>query len=202
MIALLALACSQSTPPPPPHAPLAVVTPGTWNAADFPLLHGQEVLAICGKRLERQKLQIESKGDAVVPSVSCNWQVLFGGIEKRVGDGPIVVGTVDGDRSMAPPVTVKVGFADARIHGRADSDKRYSVVVRASDRFVLAEVENEPEVGPTLVWAGDLDNDHAVDWVIDTPARRNASHLRLYLTAKQPDGRPEEVAASRLTRKP
>lgn len=157
---------------------------------------------MCGDRLERLPLALEQVGDHVTPSVPCSWQALFGGVGDRVGDGAIVPAAIEGDRSMEPPVIVNAGFAEARIHGRKNDDGDYAVVVRAGDRFVLAEVHSTPGIAPKLVWAGDLDNDHVIDWVIDTPTQRNESHLRLYLTAKQADGRPEQVADSRLQRNP
>jgi len=179
-----------------------VIAPGTYLAKGFPLQAGQEVLAICGDRLERLPLSVDKNGDHITPRVACDWQVLFGGIDDRVGTGTLAVGTFGSQGALSPPATVRVGLVEAKIHGRRSSDTGYSVVVRAGDRFVLAEVESPPEVTPSLIWAGDLDNDHAVDWVIDTPTRTGEVNFRLYLTTKQPDGRPEEVASSQLWRHP
>ena len=198
-LGLLALACQQADPPP---APPAVIAPGTYLTDGFPLEDGQEVLAICGDRLERLPLSLERTGEQVTPQVSCAWQALLGGIDDRVGTGSIAVGPIGSLGALSPPATVNVGLVEARIHGKRSSETGYRVVVRAGERFVLAEVDSPPDVSPTLIWAGDLDNDHAVDWILDTPSRDGTSHYRLYLTAKQPDGRPEEVSSSILRRQP
>jgi len=198
---LLGWGC-QEAPAPAGPAPAAVVAPGTYLAEGFPLRDGHEVLAICGDRLERLPVRLTREGEHLTPEVSCDWQVLLGGIDDRVGPGTLVRGTFGSQGTLSPPLTVKVGLGEARIHGRRTSEDAYEVVVRTQDRFVLAEVASPPTVGPTLIWAGDLDNDHATAWVVDTPERAGEVNLRLYLTTKQPDGRPEEVSSSRLRSAP
>ncbi len=209
LIILLYLACNQPGPTPeptpapesPPTA-AAVVVPGTYLADGFPLSTGQEVLALCDTRLERVEITVERDADQITPSVPCAWQAILGGVGDRVGDGSIRAATIQGDPSMEPPATVRWGPFEVHIHGRVDSDTHYVVELQADDRQELVSVDSEAGVRPRLIWAGDLDNDHSLDWIIDTPTKRNESHLRLYLTAKQSDGRPELVAESHLKRKP
>jgi len=210
MSILFLLACTPTSPepavpPPPPvvepapapEPPAEVFLPIAYDPADLSLTEGETLQALCGARLHTTTVQRHPtpEGHTTLRVEACEtFELLLRGVDKRVGSGSVVVGEGTGPVGFDAPLSVRVGFGEARVAAtRVDDGYRVELVGGRGPSALLWAQESATDPQIHVHWFGDLDDDHVPDLALQT-TDADQSTLHLFLSAANPDQQPTRVA--------
>lgn len=188
----------EALPPPVPAAGgPRIVIPGNYLPEQLQIDEGEAVRVLCRDRLVDGRINLIPVGEGrVTPNVpQCpKFQVLFRGLDDRMGPGTIKQGVGRGPFGAAKPRDWSMGHLNG-IFGTSEKGKGYDIWIQTDGvgkQVLVAEHEGPGTAG--LNWIGDLDDDGVPDFVINTPPDTETAHMRLFLSAKSADRQPEQVA--------
>lgn len=164
--------------------------------------HGTRVWALCGEQLRQVELRVRPlgrAGDDVHVSAPCDATFLVSGVEG------LEAGTVATARMKRKPASVRtspfgpaavqlfLGREKASVHRVRVGSSGYRLELRSSGGgapTILYDAQSTDEAEWSLLWAGDLDRDGAIDLLVQASDAFDRREVRLFLS------RPAQLDAS------
>jgi hypothetical protein len=176
-------------------------TGGPFHRGEVPFRDGDEVLALCQDQLVAAKVKIERVVDVIVdlPGRKTAQQVSVPGCPKAswvfavpgLAAGAISPVPVRSPLVAGDGVRLALGKRTYRLSVRQPEGTMVSMFFL--DQTPLGTTATE-EKDDRLLWAGDLDNDGAIDLIVNLSQSYNVSAPTLFLSSAGAPGRPAPVA--------